>query len=336
MDKYILLGVGSPSDLKELEKPSKRLGGANVFEYMQERSIKQLEKPLQVSCHRTLDHAVSYAKDIDDFAAENKVVAVFCGGLSLALPGIVASQTTFLPVIGVPFYSGSTHGGGLDSATAVYNLPPGTVVAGAPVHFPGENPSIDKAVLLAEKVIDFADAPIMFIGAENSKQAKAVLKLINPPAGRPNDMTKGVFGLEYIHKNMPLDPKETLDIALSICEDDTTLRSIDNQSILALQSRTALNLNSDIKPHERWQLEWNSFQDTVRHLDRTTNTLYFARSENAALFATRIAAMGSKEVHVMLRKYAHEKAIETRNKYGPKLRLSKYSFNVRCKDEKST
>ncbi|MBW2965403.1 AIR carboxylase family protein, partial [Candidatus Woesearchaeota archaeon] len=237
MEKYILIGAGSPSDLEELNKPQKGLSDLTVFEYLKVKGIGHLDRPLNVSCHRTLDRAIGYAKDLQAFVDEgNALVAVFCGGLSLALPGIVSSQTTTVPIIGVPFYSKGTHGAGIDAATAVWNLPPGTVVGGTPVHFPDESPSIDRAVLLAENVLNSAESIVHVIGPVESKQVMAIRKLINPPEGRPYDAVPGLFGIPYEYRKETYKD-DRFEVALSVCGFSSELVTIDRKSRLALQSR---------------------------------------------------------------------------------------------------
>jgi len=60
-------------------------------------------------------------------AAEAGFSAVICGaGLSAALPGVVAAQTS-LPVIGVPISAGTI--GGLDALLSIVQMPPGVPVA---------------------------------------------------------------------------------------------------------------------------------------------------------------------------------------------------------------
>ena len=94
MKKYIIAGVGSPSDLEAFSQKYDSLGGMDVGEYLSSKGILHLTRPLVVSCHRTLKRVVYYALESELHAAadeDRKVVVVLFGGMSLALPGIFLS-----------------------------------------------------------------------------------------------------------------------------------------------------------------------------------------------------------------------------------------------------
>ena len=75
------------------------------------------------SAHRTPDDTVRYARNA---ASRGLRVLVCVAGLSAALPGVVAANTT-LPVIGVPVPAGTL--GGLDALLSIAQMPPGVPVA---------------------------------------------------------------------------------------------------------------------------------------------------------------------------------------------------------------
>ena len=100
------------------------------------------------SAQRTPDDAANYAKNARGRGLET-IIAV--AGLSAALPGAIAAQTT-LPVIGVPVESGSLLG--MDALLSTAMMPPGVPVASV-----GINASANAA-LLAARIVASHDAPL--------------------------------------------------------------------------------------------------------------------------------------------------------------------------------
>ena len=75
------------------------------------------------SAHRTPEDVASYASSASGRGIK---VIIAMAGLSAALPGVVAANTT-LPVIGVPVASGPLSGS--DALLAIAQMPPGVPVA---------------------------------------------------------------------------------------------------------------------------------------------------------------------------------------------------------------
>ena len=103
--------MGSTSDLPVMEKACQQL--------------EELQVPFEVnalSAHRT-------PKAVEQFASEaagrGVKVIIAAAGMSAALPGVIAAQTT-LPVIGVPI-KGMLDG--LDALLSIVQMPPGIPVA---------------------------------------------------------------------------------------------------------------------------------------------------------------------------------------------------------------
>jgi len=77
------------------------------------------------SAHRS----PSYVEEIIDNAINNGVKVFITGaGMANHLSGTVAARTT-LPVIGIPFSTGVSVGGGMDSLLSTVQMPPGVPVA---------------------------------------------------------------------------------------------------------------------------------------------------------------------------------------------------------------
>ena len=307
MTKYMFLGIGSPSDRSAFEKPYHSLGNMTISDYLKEKKIMQTKNVMQVSCHRTLRRAVDYAHGVDRLAQEgNRIVAVLFGSLSFALPGIFSSETMTVPVIGVPAYSKSTHGGGLDATTAVYNLPPDTVVGGVPLH--SENtPSLDKAILMAEKILELESPDLTLISMKNSKYAEVVSNILHTE-----------FGIDY-NLQQSISTANKFDISIHLTPDSKKFKSCDDKSNLALQCQIVDSGSERLDDHE-------GFIRTLKELEDTNNTLYFARPENTALFLARVLSLSSPELRRQLMEHKNKKADETEKKYGPEFRIDKSLF----------
>ncbi len=289
---YIVFGVGSPSDLPAFEKTYRSLGDKTINHYLDGKGIKHLEGPLKISCHRTLDRVISYAQELENYSktSDERIIAILFGGLSFALPGIFSSQTSTIPIIGVPAYT-ETSGGGLDSATAVYNLPAGTVVGGAPPHSE-YNTSLDKAVLIAEKILkmEINQAKLTFLTSENPKITKELF----------DGNFQQLFSRSYFKS----------EIFLSNLTDAKNLKSHDHQTYLSLQSKN---------PKTKSLTE---LIDTLSALKDTNNTLYFGELENAVLFLARALALNSDGLKKKLIEHHKQKTEETEKKYGPRIGIA--------------
>jgi 5-(carboxyamino)imidazole ribonucleotide mutase len=128
---------GSPSDAQVMSK-----AGATL-----ERFGVPYEE-VSISAHRAPKALAGYVADL----AERGVGVVICGaGLSAALPGSVAAQTT-LPVIGVPIRGGAFDG--VDALLSIAQMPPGV-----PVACVGLDNSTNAAVL-ATQILAGGDADL--------------------------------------------------------------------------------------------------------------------------------------------------------------------------------
>lgn len=289
---YIVFGMGSPSDLAAFKKTYNSLRDKTINDYLDGKGIKYLEEPLKISCHRTLDRVIYYAQELEDYSqtSDERIIVILFGGLSFALPGIFSSQTSTIPIIGVPAYT-ETLSSGLDSATAVYNLPAGIVVGGAPPHSK-YNTSLDKAVLIAEKILNLEinHAKLTFLTSENPK-------------------TKELFDGPFQQLFMRSYFKS--EIFLSNLTDAKNLKSYDQQGYLSLQSKNQKNRSL------------TELTSTISALKDTTNTLYFGELENAILFLTRALALNSDELKKKLIEHHKQNTKETEKKYGPRISIAK-------------
>ncbi|MBP5212144.1 MAG: 5-(carboxyamino)imidazole ribonucleotide mutase [Pyramidobacter sp.] len=139
MDYAAKVGIilGSASDLPHARKIGDTLNELNV--------------PFEVtiaSAHRTPDDAVNYAKNA---RARGLEVIIAVAGLSAALPGAIAAQTT-LPVVGVPVESGSLLG--MDALLSTAMMPPGVPVASVGIN------AAANAALLAARIVATHDAAL--------------------------------------------------------------------------------------------------------------------------------------------------------------------------------
>lgn len=315
MTDTIIFGIGSPSDNEQFQRRYKSLGDKSIESYLAGKGIRHTKEPILVSCHRTLERVVEYARDVEEYSRENRTVVVLFGGLSFALPGIFASHAATVPIIGVPAHS-TTHGGGLDSSTAVYNLPPGTVVGGAPVHY--DNPtSLDKAVLIAEYILKPERKDVTLIAPhESSKHTAEAKKILNPPDLRDihNSRIEGIFFIQYTHQKA-LKASDRFGITLNITDSNSDIGLCDSRSMLSLQCRMA-------KQHKYRRSEYNDFAITLAALEKTDKTIYFSSPQNAALFLARALALHSCEIRQSLLEYWKNAAEEIRKKYGTAVNIT--------------
>ncbi len=136
------------------------------------------------SAHRTPEDTGNYARNARGRGIE---VIIAVAGLSAALPGAVAAQTT-LPVIGVPVESGSLLG--MDALLSTAMMPPGIPVASVGING-GTN-----AALLAARIISAHDSEVA-----DKLQAYADAKAEKVRASRADTKTFG---------DLPMAPAEAL------------------------------------------------------------------------------------------------------------------------------
>ncbi len=130
--KDILFIIGSESDKSSIEP-----GIALIKE-------KGLSHTLRVfSAHRNLPELLDFLKNEE----KNYRVIISAAGLSAALPGVIASQTKEIPVLGIPLVSGSL--GGIDSLMSILQMPKGVPLGTMGIGKQG----ILNAVHFAERII---------------------------------------------------------------------------------------------------------------------------------------------------------------------------------------
>lgn len=100
-----------------------------------------------VSAHRSTSHMREYV----DAATRRGVKCFICGaGMSAALPGVVAAETT-LPVIGVPL--GGSALSGVDALYSIVQMPGGIPVATMAIGSAGAK----NAAILAARILALGD-----------------------------------------------------------------------------------------------------------------------------------------------------------------------------------
>ncbi len=129
--KNILFLIGSESDKKQVQP------GMDLI------AEKGLTADLKVfSAHRNLPELLEFLRKEE----HNYQVILAAAGLSAALPGVVASQTS-RPVLGIPLVAGPLQG--TDAVLSILQLPKGTPAATMGLGKHG----ILNAVHLAERII---------------------------------------------------------------------------------------------------------------------------------------------------------------------------------------
>ncbi len=298
MAGYLVLGMGSPSDIGEFERKYDSLGGMTPADFARSEGVKVLKEPARLSCHNTPERPAPFAADLEAIAeggdedGRNKVVAVLGGGLSLQLPAIVAAHTQTVPVIGVPFYSSSTLGGGLDALTACANLPGGrAIIASAPIHMK-DNPSLDRAVRMAVFMLKRQEChktALVYDDELEEKGAAAYQSLVR-------------LGMDSsdIHRIDWSGNKGWVGLALHVTDDEGSIYDCDRSFYLSVQ--TVLP-GRDAGVEQRFQ----QFVDVALELGNTGRTLYVARPVNAAEFVGRVIGLGDMKVRAGLKGLFGEK-----------------------------
>ena len=126
--------IGSKSDMPKIEPLHKVLD-----DYKIEYSTKIL------SAHRNLDELIAFLK------TDQSKVIIAAAGLSAALPGVVAAQTT-VPVIGIPLDVGALQG--IDALLSILQLPKGIPCATMGVGKQG----VINAGHFAKRILDLLQA----------------------------------------------------------------------------------------------------------------------------------------------------------------------------------
>jgi phosphoribosylaminoimidazole carboxylase PurE protein len=140
---HAIVGVvmGSDSDLETMQGCLKQLDELGIS-----YEVRIL------SAHRTPDLAAEYARTAFERGLK---VLIAAAGMSAALPGALAAQTT-LPVLGVPMSSGTL--GGMDAALSIMQMPPGVPVGCVAIGSAGaRNASLLAAEILALSNISIAN-----------------------------------------------------------------------------------------------------------------------------------------------------------------------------------
>jgi len=146
--------MGSTSDLPVMEK---------ALQWLNDHQI-----PFEVnalSAHRTPAAVEQFARTAQERGIK---VIIAAAGMSAALPGVIAAQTT-LPVIGVPI-KGMLDG--LDALLSIVQMPPGIPVATVGVNA-AQNAAILAAQIIALSNPDIAQAVASHKATLGSKIEKA-------------------------------------------------------------------------------------------------------------------------------------------------------------------
>ncbi len=155
MNPLVSIIMGSTSDLPVMEKACQQLDALQV--------------PFEVnalSAHRTPQAVEQFAREA---AGRGVKVIIAAAGMSAALPGVIAAQTT-LPVIGVPI-KGMLDG--LDALLSIVQMPPGIPVATVGVN------GAQNAALLACQMIALSDPILAQCLASHKEGLKSKIEKAN-------------------------------------------------------------------------------------------------------------------------------------------------------------
>ncbi len=155
MTPLVSIIMGSTSDLPVMEKAMKTLDDMKI-----PFSVNAL------SAHRTPDAVERFAREAADKGIR---VIIAAAGMSAALPGVIAAQTT-LPVIGVPI-KGMLDG--MDALLSIVQMPPGIPVATV-----GVNAAMNAA-LLAVEILALSDNNIASRLAEQKASLRTKIEKAN-------------------------------------------------------------------------------------------------------------------------------------------------------------
>ena len=156
--------MGSASDIPVVEKGTPVLNDLGV----------EFETAI-ASAHRTPADVENYAKK----ARSRGIVAIVAvAGLSAALPGVVAANTT-LPVIGVPVKGGALDG--LDALLSIAQMPPGVPTATVGLN------AMRNACLMAARIAAISDDELTarleaYAAKEAQKVRESRKRLLELPA----------------------------------------------------------------------------------------------------------------------------------------------------------
>ena len=305
--KNILFLLGSYKHSRHFEEHYESLAGKTIVDYLDAKAISHTN-PIPLSSYQTDMTLASIADQAEKLNnPENRIVAIAFGGDAFALPGNFAAHTYTIPVIGVPFFTANNYGSGIDAFTAVANLPLDTVAGCMPVHHEKTMPSLDKAVLIAEKILNL-DKEIASVDEEN---LLLIAPLHEKSIGRDRaklvldrrDEIKGgeVNGLGIPYKHIETPQYERYHMPIHIAMSDKDIIEYDPKCYVALQCMKVIQTTTGA-----------DFLATINALGSTKNTLYFGHAGNAALFLARSLALISPDVRSRLKLFNHDIAAKLR------------------------
>ncbi len=313
MAKYLVLGMGSPSDMNEFTREYESLDGMTPSDYAKSKGVKVLTRPATLSCHNTPNRPGLFAQDLESIAWKkdskgmiNKVIAVLGGGMSLQLPAIVASYTHTVPVIGVPFYSSSTFGGGLDALSACTNLPGGrAVMASAPIHFK-DAPSIDNAVQMAIYMLVKSHESEFALVCDHKFEKESVSAI---DALIDSGLRKTEF---YVLESVD-DMIENIGMALNITNNNDDMFACDSTHDLSVHTmlpKRLLSTSSNL----------HQFVEFALASTKTEKSLFVAKPANAAEFFARVIGLYDIRVRERIKDVSINKIAKNMLKYGTEYR----------------
>ena len=188
MEKFLVMGCGSRSDLKYMVRPTDDYPCEDINPMIDSMGILRLDEPIITSVHRSKNEKgkklqyLEYAEQIIDLALEkqangDRVVAMWFGGRAFALPGVMAALMSSIPTIGVPFSSASIQGGSLDAFYSVANVPFGTPL-GTSGQTNNNFVSLMHAVESAEKILNYDGSPLFLDYSREDPGMRKALSLI--------------------------------------------------------------------------------------------------------------------------------------------------------------
>ncbi|MFH0978495.1 MAG: AIR carboxylase family protein [Candidatus Woesearchaeota archaeon] len=314
-DKLLLIGMGSPSDLKHFEKPYASLDGT-IPEYLLKKGVRLYlspgtGKPLVTSIHRTTDTAMKFADSLDSLVAiegrNDRFVALLFGGLAFHLGGAFAGKNPAIPTIVAAM---DEH-----AFMSAYAMPKGT-----PVGLVGVN-QLDKAVMMATKILDYNDSNRAWIIHHH---------FTNPPSTDREHLVKSSYdaATQLLQKcNVLSWAVEFIFVAQKKYKGVSLSLPALPQTAIEMDKRLILGSVSFVNPAALSPCTTGQYQTLMDVAGQLKNSLLVHDPYNAALFTIQVIANKYPDLRLGLDRIKEESRLPTaKGGYSQFLPIKKDDF----------